>query len=343
VFALALLPDKTRMLSGSVDGSVFSWNTAAKPDERKRLTFPTPVGPWRFSPDSRSIVTFDWEGRVARWQGTDFYEMQPLFELGTNFHEACFSGDGRWLATSYRGGQVQIRDLQNRNLSCEFTSPAQSVIPRQFMAEGKKLMITHERDNSLHEWDLETRQETRSWPPAPGRYTGAFSPDGNWYLTSILKPDTKSVTSLTELSSGREKNLNLGWYVGATFSPDGRLFALASWSREVRLWETATPKEVVRLGDFRRAVWAAAFSPGVKRLATTCELGNETVKLWDVESHEGLLNLEGHGSYFDSVAFSPDGNILAASNWRGVFHLWRAPSWAEIEAKEKESRTDDRK
>ena len=105
-------------------------------------------------------------------------------------------------------------------------------------------MIVHMEDNSVHEWDLTTREKTRSWPPAAGRYTGAFSPDGTWYLTSILNPDTKTVTSLIELNSGRETNLNLPWYYAASFSADGRLFALGGWRPEVRLFETATAKEI---------------------------------------------------------------------------------------------------
>jgi WD40 repeat protein len=32
-----------------------------------------------------------------------------------------------------------------------------------------------------------------------------------------------------------------------------------------------------------------------------------------------------------SVAFSPDGNTLAAANANGVLHVWHPPSAAEIE------------
>ena len=36
-----------------------------------------------------------------------------------------------------------------------------------------------------------------------------------------------------------------------------------------------------------------------------------------------------------AVAFSPDGNVLGSVNGNGILHLWRAPSWAEIEAAER--------
>jgi hypothetical protein len=38
---------------------------------------------------------------------------------------------------------------------------------------------------------------------------------------------------------------------------------------------------------------------------------------------------------FSPVAFSPDGSTLMAMSFAGIAHLWRAPSWAEIEAAEK--------
>lgn len=247
-----LTPDNNTLVSAAEDGTVCLWNTIAARQKRKVLTLPIPVRLWRFTPDSKSVVTaenHDGVGHVARWsQETDFQVMQPLFDVGTNIYDGCFSGDGRWLAVSHASGDVRIWDVQSRSQTCEFTTHARSVSPRSFTAEERKLMVVHEEDNSLHEWDLTTRQETRSWPPAKGRYTGAFSPDGKWYLTSILNPDTKTVTSLVELSSGRETNLNLGWYYAASFSADGKLFALGGWGENaVRLFETATAKEVGKL------------------------------------------------------------------------------------------------
>jgi WD40 repeat protein/predicted Ser/Thr protein kinase len=360
VRALALLSDNTTLVSGSNDRTVCLWNTTKLRKEKRHVTLPIPVGPWRFTPDSQSLVTLednqDHVARVARWHGTDFQDMQPLLEIGSNVHEGCFSEDGRWLAVSWANGDIRVWDLPSRTQSCEFRTRAkpvipreflsdrlsrisaravreQSVIPRAFLADGKKLMVVHTEDNSLHEWDLTTRRETRSWPPAEGRYTGAISPDGNWYLTSILNPDTKTVTSLTELSTHRSTNLNLGWYITASFSPDGRFFALGNWGSDARLFETSTAKEVAKLRGVFGEVHGVSFSPDGSRFLTGHGAGrHETVAIWDMESYEKVLALSAGGSLFDAVAFSPDGNVLAASNWRGVLHLWRAPTWAEIQA-----------
>ncbi len=342
--SLALLPDNNTLVSGSSDYSVCFWNIKDRPLDRKRITLPISAPFWHFAPDSKSLVVLEDHhpaASVARWQGADFKDRQPLLDLGTNIDEACFSADARWLAVSQRGGEVHVHDLQSRSQKCAFTTPAKSVAPCQLMAEGKKLMLLYRHDNSMHEWNLETGTEIRSWSGVSGRYTGEFSPDGKWYLASILNPDAKFPTSLTRLDSNRAINLDNHWRVAAAFSPDSRLFALSEWGPDpkVKLWETASLRQIATFSGFASVVWGEAFSPDCKRVATGSS-GSEAVMLWDVESHESMLTLEGQGYGFDSVAFSPDGNILAAGSWRGVLHLWQAPSWAEIESKENPSRTE---
>ena len=59
------------------------------------------------------------------------------------------------------------------------------------------------------------------------------------------------------------------------------------------------------------------------------------MKLWDLVAHRELLSLQGEGQYFMHLTFSPDGNTLVAVSLDGIAHLWRAPSWEEIEAAEK--------
>jgi WD40 repeat protein len=58
------------------------------------------------------------------------------------------------------------------------------------------------------------------------------------------------------------------------------------------------------------------------------------VKLWDVDTYQEVATLEGQGSVFQTVQFSPDSNMLLGINLVGTLQLWNAPSWAEIEAAE---------
>ena len=59
--------------------------------------------------------------------------------------------------------------------------------------------------------------------------------------------------------------------------------------------------------------------------------GSESIKIWDLESRQELLTLETDHGPFNGIQFSDDGTKLGARSERGIYHVWRAPSWDEIE------------
>ena len=123
--------------------------------------------------------------------------------------------------------------------------------------------------------------------------------------------------------------MNLPDLKDVALSPDGKYLATCT-DRGVKVWETATQREVAALGGGGTAV---VFSRDGKRLAVSGG-GKAAVTLWSLESFQELLTLEAPWGYFFAPDFSPDGNVLGAMEALGSLHLWRAPSAAEIEAAE---------
>jgi len=121
---------------------------------------------------------------------------------------------------------------------------------------------------------------------------------------------------------------------GAAFSDDGSQVASVSPDGTVALWDPSSFRLITVFRGHMTGAHGVAFSPDGRRLATGSN-GRDAVRLWDLSTHRELMTLSGQGSQFWFVAFSPDGRWLAACGREGRLHLWRAPSWEEIEAVEK--------
>jgi WD40 repeat protein len=106
---------------------------------------------------------------------------------------------------------------------------------------------------------------------------------------------------------------------GVGYSGDGKWLATASGDPGqyglARLW-TAEPggggKPVRDLAEGQDAVFAAAFSPDGKKLATAG--ADRTVRVYETESGKLLFGIEDHADWIFDIAFSPDGKRLASAS-----------------------------
>lgn len=171
--------------------------------------------------------------------------------------------------------------------------------------------------------DAATGESVRSWIGHEIDVNDvAFSGDG----TRLATTGDDGAVRVWDPATGElrgEFQSRQGAVYGPSFSPDGRLVA-AAWTDEgmVRVVDVERKRVLTEIHDVLDQ--SVEFSPDGRRIAyAPGDDGGAIV----VDAGSGRrLHTVADGSEVSSVAWSPDGQLLATSSWEGVIDLWAAGS-----------------
>lgn len=361
--ALAMLPDGRTLVTAGYGGSVCLWDATASSRASAHTNWavgfgydsigeletsqfePKTLDPraaprlgFAFTPNSRSFIATDRYGSLALWDSESVRVSDNLPAFGSNHWGVALSPDGRWLAAGKYPGILTIWDWTARRAVTNFTVPCGWYGKLGFSRSGK-LLFAVTLDN---EWVTSTRiWQTNDW-----KEVALIGNESVGILSVDLSPDDRLLAAgyqngavkLFRIPSGKQEATftnHQGIVTGVIFSPDGQGLVSTSFDGSVWLWDVSARRELGTLRGHLGLVCSAALSPDGRRSATGGQSQKDAVKLWDLVARRELLTLQGEGQHFMHVAFSPDGNTLAAVSLDGIAHLWRAPSWAEIETAKK--------
>jgi WD40 repeat protein len=310
------------------------------------------IGAVAFSPDGKFLASSDGEGKanaiIVLWNIEDQTRVWKSLPLENNyiFSLAFSPSNGGTLAFGAQDGQLGLLNTRDGSLLISRQAHSDSVTSVAFSPDGARLAtgslggISGCKAATVAFWDPDTLaslQQVEQGKPVDclsdnPQLSIAFSPDGN--LLAVGGSDRK--VKLWDLNTRRLLTLgehtDIVWSVA--FSPDGKELASASQEGSIKLWDVEKRTLITTLNGQATSLFAMAFSPDPNRLrlasAGSAADGGGLIELWNIDvALQGEIqtptSLTGHTAVVRSLAFSPDGKLLASGSRDRTVIVWKVP------------------
>lgn len=342
VWRLAFHPDGKTLASASVDDTVRLWNVETlKPVEGPLTSYASAVYGLAFSPDGRTLAAGGADRLIVLWNVTPHPRLQRHLAARWVWGLA-FSPDGKTLAGADGSDKlVRLWDVATgtvRTLPGDPKDPVRhtaAVTAVAYSPTGDLVASAGGKpDPSVRLWDVATGRQRYLLGPGdpknaalPGHTDRvnavAFSPNGK-ILASGGDDQTIQLWDVTRGRPLRKPITDNSDKVEAlTFSPDGRTLASATADGMLQLWDARTWRPLGHAVDSSlQGLYGVAFSRDGKLVGAGGDTG---VRVWHVSS-DGIAGapeeMWGHTNTVWSVAFSPDGTLLASAAGDHTMRLW---------------------
>jgi WD40 repeat protein/serine/threonine protein kinase len=345
VSGLAFSPDGNRLASTGLDGNLIIWDSFSGEILVSKAIggeFYTPA----FDPHGHRLIVAHPNGTAIILGASTLDEILTLRGHTASVNSVAFSPDGEYAATASSDGTALEWRLGPS--SEMLTIRGNDGFLRVAYHPNGEQVATTSVTGKVSVWDAKSgdliwQQEGHE------EFVGglAYSSDGSFLASSS---DVPPVIIVWDSATGeRLKTIDghTGWVNNIAFSPDGLYLASASEDNTVRIWDLEGRE--VSVMEHPAPAWGLAFHPDSNILTTSpwdnnLDTLNQTgegdvegevipdqrVVSWNLKTGEQIMNLETHSSEVRDVAYSPEGDRLAAGAWDGTVTIWDAVTGGQL-------------
>jgi serine/threonine protein kinase len=200
---------------------------------------------------------------------------------------------------------------------------------RIVVSRGKEVLVTIERVAKAAA--AEKVGEVRRFEGHTGSVRGiAYAPDGRHALSASGWPTADRTIRLWDLGAGKEAWTKIAdpvYPVCVTCSPDGSRAVSGGESGQLRLWETATGKEI-RAWTHGQPIYCVAFTPDGKRILSGGYSG--LLRIWDADTGKRVKEIKDRNGWITSLDVSPDSSRAVTGGGGDLVRVLDLRSGAEL-------------
>jgi WD40 repeat protein/serine/threonine protein kinase len=276
-----------RLVVGGLDFTATVWGVAGQTNLFTLKGHEAEIASAAFSPNGERIVTGSYDHTAKIWNGAASTQSMSLVGQTNIIFDGAFSPDGGRIVTGSWDGTAVVWNA----------------------VTGKPLSVLNHGTNGV--WGV------------------GFSPDG----TRIVTGTQHGRVYVWDAFGGREpfsvEGHGAGDVLTVQFSENGDRILTGSGDGTAKVWDASTGR---KLGEFSHHPFGvfARFAPGSRRIVTVCNdndrytLEKASGAVWDAETGQKLLPLNGQTNGFSGVAWSPDGRYIVTGCVDWTATVWDA-------------------
>jgi WD40 repeat protein len=359
VYAVAMLPANTHVLTAGADKAVKMWNLATGANDRTFAGAQAAVKTIAVAKNNLLLAAAGADQTLRVYQLADAKELGAVKTAGT-VRSLAFTPSSLALvagisdktmtawATPFTAGQPNPPEFLQPVQTYTAAEPIQDLA----IAADNATLYSAGLDKALHVWKLASPTPTRNFPHPNNVDAVAFQPKGTLLASGchdgkVRFFDLVKNAQVKEITAHVGPNNAQNTIYTVAFSPDGKQVITSSLDNSLKLWDVASGNLVRefkahKIKDFEKGhadpVYAAALSPDGKWLASGSGGIERVIKIWNVADGSVVRDLANpqiktapmqppasHPGDVLHLHFTKDGKLISlgdAPKNRGFLAVW---------------------